>query len=211
MLAYTDRRARLERTSPAHMSREGRWGRAIVMSAKPPAKKSLIAQALDFRTRHDTADRHRRGSALVLMLVGTAVTAAATLALTTLLAPPPASAHRLASRHGLQSLPVGLAATASASIGASERSFWPVRHGGSLLAKGGGIQSTFTASEVVLRVAQGTLDLSLAAVGHGQRLQPVSAASPSGAGSQVLYRQGSVSGFYSSGPYGLEQGLPLPN
>ena len=144
----------------------------------------------------------------VLICLGM-LAAAAALVLTAIPAPPPASAHRLASHHRLQSLPSGLAAAASASIGASQHAFWPVRHGSSLLAQGGGIQGSFSASGASLRVAKGTLDLSLAAVGHGQHLQPVAAAAPSPADSQVLYRQGLIGAFYRSGAYGLEQGFTV--
>ena len=92
----------------------------------------------------------------VLICLGM-LAAAAALVLTAIPAPPPASAHRLASHHRLQSLPSGLAAAASASIGASQHAFWPVRHGSSLLAQGGGIQGSFSASGASLRVAKGTL------------------------------------------------------
>ena len=124
---------------------------------------------------------------------GVAVVCLATLATLSVLTVP--SAHPLASRDGLQPhsdmttrLPVSLEAVASASIGASERRFWPVRHGASLVAEGGDIHSTFTASGAALHVAHGTLDLSLAVVGHGQRLERVAGASPTGAASQILYQ-----------------------
>jgi hypothetical protein len=106
-------------------------------------------------------------------------------------------------------VPVSLAVAASASIGASDRSFWPVRRGDSLLAQNGGIHSTFTASGARLRVAQGTLGLSLAAVGRGQRVERVAPVAPEGAANQILYRHGSISEFYRNGPYGLEQGFTL--
>jgi hypothetical protein len=115
-------------------------------------------------------------------------------------------------REALQShlgtrLPIGLAAAASASIGASEHSFWPVRHGASLLTQGGGINGTFDASGPRLRVDRGTLALSLGAVGRGRRVERVSAVLPAGAGNQVAYRHGSVTEFYRNGPNGLEQGF----
>jgi IPT/TIG domain/FG-GAP repeat len=155
-----------------------------------------------------------RPSRIPALLVGAALACIATLALATLPAPPAPSSHPLGSRHGLQShlatrLPIGLAPTASASIGASERGFWQVRHGASLLTRGGGIHSTFTASGAALRVAQGTLGLSLTGVGRGQRVERVATVAPSGARSQVLYRHGSISEFYRNGPYGLEQGFTL--
>lgn len=145
------------------------------------------------------------------LLVGAAIACIAALALARLPASP--STPPLASRSSLQNLPtrlpVSLAVAASASIGASDRSFWPVRRGDSLLARNGGIHSTFTASGARLRVAQGTLGLSLAAVGRGQRVERVAPVAPEGAANQILYRHGSISEFYRNGPYGLEQGFTL--
>ena len=175
-------------------------GRAGVMSSGG----ALVADAsLDLRPWRIPA-----------LLLGAVLACIATLALATLPSSTAPGTRPLALRHGLQSrlassLPVTLAAAASASIGASERSFWPVRHGASLLTKGGGIHSTFTASGAALRVAGGTLGLSLTGVGRGQRLDPVAAVAPTGAADQVLYRHGSISEFYRNGPYGLEQGFTV--
>src|ERR1700680_4516731 len=165
--------------------------------------------ALEARGRHDPSS-----SRAVVLLVGAVLACIAALALATLPAPPAPSSRALDSRHRLQShpatrLPVSLAAAASASIGASEHSFGAVRRGGAWLAQGGGIRSTFTASGAALRVAEGTLGLSLTAVGRGDRVQRVGAVAPSGAAGQVLYRHGSISEFYRNGPYGLEQGFSL--
>src|SRR5258707_9703782 len=96
---------------------------------------------------------HRRWLAL-LLAVGVVLAALVSVALTaprSATAPPvasPASGQALQGRpqaHGPASLatrlPSGLAPAASARIGASDRSFWPVRPGSSLLAHGGGIPS----------------------------------------------------------------------
>ncbi len=91
------------------------------------------------------------------------------------------------SRGGLSGLPVGLRTVASAAIGAQERRFWVLRHGSSLVASGGGIASVFNAGGVRLRVAGGSLRLSLAGVGYGDRLVPVTAALPAAIGSSVSY------------------------
>jgi hypothetical protein len=144
---------------------------------------------------------------LPALLVGAVLACLAALALATLLALtspriPPAA-------HGLSSLPITLTPNASASIGASERMFWPIHRGASLLTQGGGIHSTFTASGAALRVAQGTIGLSLTGVGRGQRLDPVAPVAPTAAANQVLYRHGSISEFYRDGPYGLEQGFTV--
>jgi hypothetical protein len=148
------------------------------------------------------------------LLVGAAFACIATLALATFPAPTAPSTHPLALRHGLQShlatrLPISLAPTASASIGAYEHSFWPVRRGASLLAQGGGIRSAFSISGARLRVAQGRLALSLASVGRGQHVQGVRTVAPSVQANQILYRHGSISEFYRNGPVGLEQGFTL--
>ena len=92
--------------------------------------------------------------------------------------------------------PVSLAPAASASVGAAEHSFWPVRNGDALHSNGGGIHSRFTASGAMLRVARGTLDLSLTAVGHGERLHSVPVAAPAAAQNQVLYDRGAIDELY---------------
>jgi hypothetical protein len=150
-----------------------------------------------------------------MLLVAAALACIAALALARL---PDAGAPSIAaatSRQAPQSrlataLPIGLAASASASIGASEQSFRAVRDGGALLMSGGGIHSRFTAAGLNVRVTQGTLSLSLASVGRGRQLEPVAAVAPSAAASQVLYRHGSTSESYRNGPYGLEQGFSVP-
>jgi hypothetical protein len=122
--------------------------------------------------------------------------------------PSPASRAGSAS-HVTGPLPAGLLAVASVSIGAGERRFWPVRDGGSLLAKGDGIKSDFTASGVRLRVAQGTLDLAPAAIGRGRDVQRAATVAPTTDANRVLYRRGSVGEYYRNGPYGLEQGFTV--
>ena len=157
---------------------------------------------------HD--ERLRRITALV---VGMVVACLATLTLTTLYAAdapsihPPVSHDRLASDPAA-SVPADLASTASASIGTSERSFWPIHRGAELRTDGGSIHSTFTAAGAALHVHGGTLSLSLAAIG-GRRLAPVEAVAPTDAAGQVLYTHGSVSEFYRNGPFGLEQGFTV--
>ena len=154
--------------------------------------------------------RRRRVRAVLL---AAALACAAALGLAILTAPP-APSSRTGSRHALKPhrgarISIGLAAAASGSIGASERSFWAVRRGDSLMTEGGGIRSSFTSSGPNLRVAHGTLGLSLVGVGHGQHLRRVAGAPPSGSGNQVIYRQGSIGESYRNGPYGLEQGFTV--
>ncbi len=122
--------------------------------------------------------RRWRVPALILGAVLACITA---LALATLPSTNVPDTHSPTARRGLKShlatsLPVTLAPAASASIGASERSFWPARRGASLLTRGAGIHGTFTASGADLRVAGGTLGLSVARVGRGERLAALTAA-----------------------------------
>ncbi|HWX96175.1 MAG TPA: fibronectin type III domain-containing protein [Solirubrobacteraceae bacterium] len=111
-------------------------------------------------------------------------------------------AVRPASAHGA---PASLAPVASASIGRSDPRYWAVRHGASLQTAGGGIHTSFAASGAHVRVAAGTIDLSLASLGRGAQPQPVGAAAPSASGSEVRYSRGSIDELYRNGPYGLEQ------
>lgn len=116
---------------------------------------------------------------------------------------------RAGSRHvsrRLVMIPATLAPTASAAVGASERRFWPTRHGSALVAEGGGIRSTFSPTGAELRVARGTLGLSLIGIGHDQS---IGAAAPRATKNEVLYEHASVSEFYRNGPYGLEQGFTV--
>ncbi len=116
--------------------------------------------------------------------------------------------HEERSGHGSVLSPE-LLASASSSVGASGRSYWPVRRGGSLVARGGGIDSTFARSGVSVRVAQGTLALRLAGLGRGRRVNPTAPASPVGAANEVDYRHGPVAERYRNGPYGLEQAFTV--
>ncbi len=186
-------------------------GRPLVASGPTVAASGPAGAALAAGARLDL----RRWRALVLLTGATAACSVA-LALWALPSPSVPGAHPLGpdSRAGLQShvatrLPFGLAAAASGSIGEADRGFWPVRDGGSLLTRGGGIHGTFTAAGARLRVAQGMLGLSLAAVGYGRHIERIGALAPSSAASRVVYRNGAISEFYRNGPYGLEQGFTL--
>ncbi len=186
-------------------------GRPVVASGPIVVASGPAGAALAGGARHDL----RQWRALAL-LAGATTACAVALALGALPSPSVPGAHPLGlgSRAGLQShvatrLPTGLAAAASASIGEADRGFWPVRDGASLLTRGGGIHGTFTATGAHLRVAQGTLGLSLAAIGYGQHVERIGALAPSPAASQILYRHGPIGESYRNGPYGLEQGFTL--
>ncbi|MEA2313805.1 MAG: hypothetical protein QOI03_497, partial [Solirubrobacteraceae bacterium] len=107
------------------------------------------------------------------------------------------------------SLSPALLASASSSIGASERSFWPVRRAGALVIARGGVHGAFTSSGVSLRVPTGALELSLTGTGRGRSLRAVPAATPAAAANQILYRRGAITEQYTNGPFGLEQGFTL--
>jgi hypothetical protein len=146
------------------------------------------------------------------LLSAAAACIAAVALLAALAASTSSGLHPLVSRDGARGHlairpPITLVPSASTSIGASERGFWPLRHGAALLTRGGGILSTFTASGAHVRVAGGVLGLALAAVGRGAHVEPTAAVSPTRAASRVVYRRGSVTEFYGNGPYGLEQGF----
>lgn len=97
------------------------------------------------------------------------------------------------------SVALGLALSASVSIGASERRFWPVREGATLVTKGGGIEGTFVSAGAVLRVRDETLELALTDVGDAQRLEPVAQVRPTQDKHRILYRYASVSESYENG------------
>jgi hypothetical protein len=105
--------------------------------------------------------------------------------------------------------PANLLSAASTSLGASERGFWPTPDGDSLVATGGGIRSTFTATGATLHVPGGALALALAGVGRGQRLAPFAPSAPTRSADEVLYNAPAVGESFRNGPYGLEQGFTV--
>jgi FG-GAP repeat len=148
------------------------------------------------------------------LLAGAALACVVALVLATLLAPMAPSTRSAAARdraHGQPAvgMALGLAAAASATIGATEHSFWPVRRGASLSSQGGGIQSAFSVSGVRLRLARGTVSVSLASVARGRQVERTASVLPSSVANRVTYRHGSVSELYRNGPYGLEQGFTV--
>jgi hypothetical protein len=148
------------------------------------------------------------------LLVGAALACLLTLLLTVLPAPlapsaPAPAARDRAHSQRLVGMSVGLAAAASAKIGAAERVFWPASHGGSFSSRGGGIQATYTSSGARLRLAGGTLAVSLASVARDRHVDRIASVAPSSVANQVVYRHGSVSEVYGNGPYGLEQGFTV--
>ena len=175
--------------------------RTVVSTAAGPTLEGADGQDL----------RHWRVSA---PLVAAVLAGVAAVALAVPRADQRSATRTLASHHGFQSslatrLPINLAGPASAGIGASERSFWPVRQRGALLTRGGGIDGTFSPGGARLRVPDGNLSLSLAGVGRGRRLSPVSAVAPMSAANAIVYPHGSIHELYRNGPLGLEQTFTL--
>jgi hypothetical protein len=164
----------------------------------------------DFVMDARPALRRRRLSIFVLGAALGVMTALSLAMLPSVTAP---GSHLRGHRSGLGTaappLPASLAAAASARIGASEQRFWTTRRGGSVVARGGGIESTFTASGAQLRVKQGTVGVSLMGVSRGRDVRSPAAVAPAAAKNQALYSYGPVSAFYRNGPYGLEQGFTV--
>ena len=147
--------------------------------------------------------------------LGAVVACITAVALTTLTSATAPNAHTRSVRPGFKDrtgtlMPISLASAASGAIGDAQRSFWAVRRGESLAARGGGIRSTFTASGASLRGAQGSVTLSLASVGRGRSLHPITPVAPTSAANRVVYRHGVLTESYRNGPYGLEQGFTVP-
>src|SRR5205085_4139374 len=148
-----------------------------------------------------------------VLRIGAALACIAALALAILITalpggkpPSPGRGLETAAATGL---PASLVPAASASIGASQQRFWPVRRGASLATQGGGIESSFSASGARLGVAGGALSMSLASIGRGPDAVAMAPAAPASAGGQVIYKRGSISELYRNGPYGLEQAFVL--
>jgi hypothetical protein len=121
----------------------------------------------------------------------------------------PQPSHQRLSGTSTVRIPETLTATASVSFGSSERSFWAVRDGGSLLAAGGGIQGVFSASSARLRVARGTLSLSNPVLERAGLAQRLKMSAPAAVRNEIVYRHGPLTEFYRNGPYGLEQAFVL--
>jgi hypothetical protein len=115
------------------------------------------------------------------------------------------------SRDGLASLSPAARASISATLGAEEPAYGfhasaggfraanPIQHLG-IGADGAG---------VLLHARGLALGLSLRAVGYGRALNPLSAATPSGAGNRVTYAHAGIGEWYVNGPLGVEQGFTL--
>ncbi len=155
---------------------------------------------------------HRRWRVAVIIVAVLACVAA--LGVAALAGVPGPNTSSLASRPGVPSrvvrLPVGLAAAASARVGASDRRFWPVRRGGGWVSRGGSLHGAFDASGAVVGVGRGRVAFSLAGVGRGGRVDRVAGVIPVRAANRVVYRHASITEFYGNGPYGLEQGFTVP-
>jgi hypothetical protein len=106
-------------------------------------------------------------------------------------------------------VPLDLLPAASASIGAAERGFWPTRDGAALSARGGRIESTFTAAGPVLKVRRGSASLRLAAFGREGHLTRLAPVAPHSAANEVTYHRAALDELYRTGPAGIEQAFAL--
>ncbi len=113
-------------------------------------------------------------------------------------------------RHSSTVVPSALVPQLSASIGASQRSFWPVRDGGSLH----GSRRRHPEQLQRVRCRAGSRPRNGRALPGGPRpgsahLSRSPPSAPVSSRNEVLYRHGSLTEFYRNGPYGLEQGFTL--
>ncbi len=117
-------------------------------------------------------------------------------------------AHAVPSA-GAGNLPPSLAAVAQRVV-AGRASFAIVRRHGVLSAGGVGFESEFATGGLQLRIAAGTVELRLAAVGGGaDHLHALAARSPGAAADVVRYAYPRVVEWYRNGPFGLEQGFTI--
>lgn len=124
---------------------------------------------------------------------------------------PAAEAVGSPARPGLDALPPVLQAALSGTVG-EER---PAYHatGSServrLQNEANGFTADFTRAGLELRRGGARLRIALDRMGRGDRLDPVSAASPTAEANRVEYRRGPLTEWYANGPLGLEQGFTL--
>ncbi len=166
------------------------------------------AGELRIANSQDAASRHARA-----LLLGVALALCAALALATIardaFSPRSAVLRQPVGSPAVASLPTGLLASASVSIGAAERELWARRRGETVLARGGGITDRFTARGASLQTARGRLALPLVEIGRAGHLRRMGATAPTTAASRVIYRQAQATETYANGPYGLEQGFSV--
>jgi hypothetical protein len=139
--------------------------------------------------------------------IGCALAAGAVLALGS--APREAAPRLDAGSDPAATLPTGLAATVSATLGDDDRRFAASALDGGLVTRGGGLETMFGHAGAALRAAGGKLSWRLEAVGREGANVRVGAAVPVASGNRVVYRRGELDEWYANGPLGLEQGFTL--
>ena len=151
-----------------------------------------------------------------------ALAAALALALSLTAARPNASAPRaltgvsgIAALHHLQTLPVSAQATISRTLGAGQRAFQARRTSTGYSLAASGLEAEFTRAGMRVSSADGSLSLTLAAVGHGGQLRAVGPVVPHARANRVVYDDAPAAGaggaqtWYAAGPLGIEQGFTL--
>ena len=178
------------------------------------------------RFQHRALGAGRRGP-VALRLCGGAAAVALALALSPAAARHGASARRalsgvsgigvsgIAGLHRLQTLPVGAQATISRTLGAGQRAFQARRTSTGYSLAASGLKAEFTRAGMRVSSADGSLSLTLAAVGHGGQLRAVGSVAPHGRANRVAYDDATATGagdaqtWYAAGPLGIEQGFTL--
>jgi hypothetical protein len=112
---------------------------------------------------------------------------------------------------GLSSLPLPAQTRILAAIGKDSRAYFVRSSRGNFVAFNVGqkLHVQFSAAGVAIRHDGRGIGISLQAFGHGDSLEPVSAATPEVKGNQVNYRHRSLSEWYVNGLAGLEQGFTV--
>ncbi|MEZ4331798.1 MAG: FG-GAP repeat protein [Myxococcota bacterium] len=124
---------------------------------------------------------------------------------------PAAEAAGPPARSGLEALPPVLQAALSGTLGAERPDYHATESPERvrLRNEANGFTADFTRAGLELRQGGARLQLALARMGRGDRLEPVSVASPTAGANRVEFRRGPVTEWYANGPLGLEQGFTL--
>jgi len=116
--------------------------------------------------------------------------------------------HTSAARTTAHALPASLAAAVSAAAGANAPSFAAERRGHALVARGGGLTTTFGAHGLRVQLRDATLSMRASGLGRAV-LHAVGAPRATSARNRVSYARRGVAEWYRNGPLGLEQGFTL--
>ena len=122
---------------------------------------------------------------------------------------PDRQARKSGGQTAAAALPLELKAAVSSAAGSGQAAFAAERRGRALIARGGGLTTTFRATGPKVELSGGSLVLRLTRVGR-RKLAPLdSAAGTAAARNEVSYDHGSLLEWYRNGPFGLEQGFTV--